>query len=420
MSTPNFKRTRFACFYAYLAMSSVFSLPPILFLTFREMYHISYTMLGTLVLVNFTTQLAIDLIFTFFSKHFQIQTVVRVMPLITSLGLIVYALIPTLFPQYAYAGLVVGTLIFSVAAGLCEVLLSPLIAALPSEHPERDMSMLHSLYAYGVLMVVCVSSAFLAWFGNQNWMYLTLFWALLPLISCLLFCLSPMPDLNLSHAPADSPTSAKKRTVAMALCVACIFLGSAAENVMTNWISGYIESALQIPKVVGDILGLALFAVLLGLTRTWYAKRGKNIIAVLLVGMIGSVCCYLVAGVSTVPMISLIACILTGVFTAMLWPGTLIMMEENIPNIGVTAYALIAAGGDFGASVAPQLMGVVVDRVSASDWAIRAGAEMSMTPDSLGLKIGMLSAAIFPLLGTVLMFYIRSYFKKSKKISKES
>ena len=68
----NFKRTKFACYAAYFTMSSVFCLPPLLFVTLRQMYGISYTLLGTLVLINFCTQLGIDLIFTVFSKHFKI------------------------------------------------------------------------------------------------------------------------------------------------------------------------------------------------------------------------------------------------------------------------------------------------------------------------------------------------------------
>lgn len=134
-----YAKTRKTCYYTYLAMSSVFCLPPMLFVTFREMYGISYTLLGTLVLINFCTQLTIDLIFSFFSRYFNIKKTIRVMPLLTAVGLAVYAIVPTLLPQYAYAGLVVGTVIFSVAAGLCEVLLSPLVAAMPSENPDRDM-----------------------------------------------------------------------------------------------------------------------------------------------------------------------------------------------------------------------------------------------------------------------------------------
>jgi hypothetical protein len=97
----------------------------------------------------------VDLIFTFFTKYFNTAKVIKIMPLITSLGLALYALIPTFFPKYAYLGFLVGTLIFSVAAGLSEVLLSPVIAAIPSDNPQRNMSNLHSLYAFGVFSVVC-------------------------------------------------------------------------------------------------------------------------------------------------------------------------------------------------------------------------------------------------------------------------
>lgn len=159
--TLSYRRTKLACYSAYFTMSSIFSLPPLLFVTFREMYGVSYTLLGTLVLINFCTQLIVDLIFTLFSKYFNISLTIRIMPCLTSAGLAIYALIPTFFPEYAYPGLAAGTVLFSVSAGLSEVLLSPTIAAIPSENPQRDMSMLHSLYAFGVFTVVIVSTLFL-------------------------------------------------------------------------------------------------------------------------------------------------------------------------------------------------------------------------------------------------------------------
>ena len=113
MNAPNYKRTKLACYAAYFTMASIFCLPPLLFVTFHTLYDISYTLLGTLVLTNFCTQLGIDLLFTFFAKRFPIGKVVRVMPLITSFGLFIYALIPSLFPQYAYIGLLIGTVLTS-------------------------------------------------------------------------------------------------------------------------------------------------------------------------------------------------------------------------------------------------------------------------------------------------------------------
>ncbi len=409
----SYRRTKYACYFAYLAMSSVFCLPPMLFVTFRQTYGISYTLLGTLVLTNFCTQLLVDLVFTVWANKFPIKTIIRIMPLVTATGLTIYALSPYLFPNAVYMGLLVGTVIFSIASGLCEVLLSPLVAALPSDDPGRDMSTLHSLYAYGVLSVVLISSLFFALFGSQNWVYLTLFWAAVPIFSCVFFCLSPIPDLNLANAPDQAKPQGRK--TGLLLCVGCIFLGSAAENSMTNWISGYLETALDISKSVGDIVGLALFAVLLGLGRTLYAKYGKNIGKILLLGMIGAVLCYLVAGLSTGVILPLIACVFTGLCTSMLWPGTLIFMEEKILHPGVAAYALMAAGGDLGASVAPQLLGSVVDWVSASSWATALGNTLAMTPEQVGMKAGMLLAALFPLMGIFLLLYMKRFFRKEKK-----
>lgn len=405
-----FRRTRFACFYTYLAMSSIFCLPPMLFITFREQFGISYTLLGTLVLVNFCTQLLIDLLFTFFAKYFNIHLTIKTMPILTTIGLAIYGILPTLFPQNAYLWLLLGTITFSVAAGLSEVLLSPLMASIPSPTPDRDMSLLHSLYAYGVLSVVVISSIYFKIFGIQNWLYLVLFFSVLPIFSSVLFSTSPLPEMSVGGHGDNSSKSYSR--FGITLCVMCIFLGSAAENTMTNWISSYMEAALKIPKAVGDILGLAVFAVLLGLGRTLYAKYGKNISNVLLFGMLGAFVCYLTIGIVNNVYISMLACVLTGICTSMLWPGTLILMEEKIPNVGVTAYALMAAGGDFGGSVAPQLMGVIVDKVSVSEFANNLSAALSLTTEQIGMKTGMLITAFFPLIGVILLIFMKKYFKK--------
>ena len=415
--SPNYRRTKLACYTSYFTMASIFSLPPLLFVTFREMYGISYTLLGTLVLTNFCTQLIVDLIFTVFAKRFNVHKIVKIMPLMTTAGLMIYAAIPTLFPSIAYAGLFFGTVIFSISAGLSEVLLSPVIAAIPSDNPQRDMSFLHSLYAFGVFTIVVISTLFLKIFGNENWMYLTVILALLPVIASVLFMLSPMPDMNSSHEKSITLEGTKRRSIGLLLCIGCIFFGSCAENAMSNWISGYMERALYIDKAIGDILGVAMFAILLGVARISYARFGKRIFRVLVVGMIGSLACYLIAGFSTGIIMPFVACILTGLFSSMLWPGTLIMMEENIPHAGVAAFALMAAGGDLGASVAPQLMGIVVDGVSASSFGAELGNVLGMSAEQIGMKAGMLVTAIFPLIGTAFVICAIRYFKKNKNTS---
>lgn len=410
----NYGKTRRACFFAYLSMSSVFVLPPMLFVTFNQAYGISYTLLGTLVLINFCTQMLIDTVFTFFSKHFNIKATVRIMPLLTSLGLIAYALLPDMMPNNAFIGLAVGTVLFSVAAGLCEVLLSPMVAACPSSNPERDMSLLHSLYGWGVVGSVVISAAFFNVFGTQNWKYLTLFFALFPLIASVFFCISHIPEMKTGSDGIKKKSTGK----GMILCVMCIFLGSAAENAMTNWISSFMETALNIPKSAVDIFGLAFFALLLAVTRNLYAKYTPDISKTLLVSMIGAAACYAVIGLVPNAVISFIACILVGMFSSMLWPGTLILMEEKMPSVGVAAYALMAAGGDMGASFAPQLLGAVVDKVSVSSFASELANKIGMAPEQIGMKAGMLMASLFPIIGTVVVICIIRSFSSRKEAIK--
>lgn len=406
----NYKLTKFTCFFLYPALAPTFILPPILFVIFRQMYGISYTLLGTLVFVNFGVQLAVDLFFSLVSIKFDYKPLQRGTPLLATLGLLIYGLVPTFFPQYAYGGLVTGTVLFSVASGLNEVFLSPTLVAISEGNSEKAMSAMHSLYGYGCAAVAIISTAFLYIFGNENWLYLVLFWAVMPLIAFILFCLSPLPDIV--TAEPTSRRSAKQKRIGLIMCMVCIFLGSAAENTMCNWVSVYMERTLQIPKAVGDIVGLTAFALLLALTRTVYAKYGRNIYKVLVVGMVGAVGCYLAAGLTTSGAVAIGACMLAGICTSMLWPGTLMFMEEKFPNPGVAAYALMAAGGDLGASVAPQGLGIVADTVAASDWAAGVSLQSGLSTEQIGIKVGMLCTVLFPLAGIFLLLYMKKFFSK--------
>jgi len=91
-------------------------------------------------------------------------------------------------------------------------------------------------------------------------------------------------------------------------------------------------------------------------------------------------------------------------------------MEEQMPSPGIAAYALMAAGGDFGASIAPQMMGVIVDKVAASGWAGRLSQTLALTAEQIGMKTGMLITALFPLLGIGIVLYMKKYFASGQKV----
>ena len=410
-------RVKYGCYACNIAMAVVCNLSPLLFLTFNEFYGISFSLLGLLVLINFCTQLAVDLLFSFFSHKFNIPAAVRCSPLLAMAGLALYALAPVIFPGAVYAGLVIGTVLFSMSSGFCEVLISPVIAALPSDDPDRDMSKLHSIYAWGVVGVAIISTVFLYFCGRENWQWLPVIFMLVPLASVILFAKARLPEMATPEKTSGAIRFIKNGGVW--LCVLGIFLGGAAEVTMAQWASSYIEQALSLPKIWGDIFGVAVFAVALGLGRSLYAKIGKNISRALFFGAIGATACYLTAAIMPTSniifaIIGLIACALTGFCVSMMWPGSLIVASDRYPEGGVMIFALMAAGGDFGASMGPQLVGVITDAAIETPALISLADRLSLAPDQLGMKLGMLVGMLFPLIAiAVYATYLKTY--RSKK-----
>ena len=405
----NYKLLKAACYTTNISMSVVANISPLLFLTFRSLYGISYSLLGLLVLINFFTQLSIDLIFSFFSHKFNIPKTVKFTPILTVAGLLVYGIWPFFAPHSVYIGLVIGTILFSASGGLAEVLISPVIAAIPSDDPDREMSKLHSIYAWGVVLIVIISTFYLFMFGQQNWQWLIFVFTLIPLSSSILFTFSKIPEMQTPEKVSGAVEFIKNKGVWM--CVFAIFLGGAAECTMGQWCSGYLEQAFGIPKIWGDIFGVALFSVMLGLGRSLYAKKGKKVANVLFLGAIGATICYLTAAVFSVAVVGLVACALTGLCTSMLWPGNLIVASDRFPSGGVMLYALMAAGGDFGASVGPQLIGIITDAAAKNSAIINVASQLQIAPDQIGMRIGMLVGMLFPLMAIPLY----NSFRKNKK-----
>ena len=112
-----YQRLTLACYTESLSMAVVCNLPPVLFLTFRTLFGMSYTQLGLLIFINYTTQLLVDLLFSFFPYKFNIAKTVKFTPILTVVGMLVYSLWHLISPGSVYLGFVIGTVIFSAAAG---------------------------------------------------------------------------------------------------------------------------------------------------------------------------------------------------------------------------------------------------------------------------------------------------------------
>jgi fucose permease len=267
------------------------------------------------------------------------------------------------------------------------------------------MSKAHSIYAWGVVGVIIISTIFIFVFGPENWQWLPLLFAIIPTVSAILFTRCTVPDME-TPGKISGTLNFLKRPV-LWLCVVAIFLGGAAECTMAQWCSGYVEKALGIKKVWGDVFGTAIFGLALALGRSLYAKIGKNVGKWLLYGAIGASCCYILAAISPIPFIGLIACAVTGFCVAMMWPGSLVVAERKIPDRGVFIFAMMASGGDLGASIGPQMIGLVTDGIIANPSAHKIAQELSLSPEQLGMKLGMLIGALFPIIAIIVYTKIK-------------
>jgi len=319
--------------------------------------------------------------------------------------MLLYSASPYLFPNNVYLGLVFGTVVFSASSGLAEVLISPVIAAIPAKDPDREMSKLHSAYAWGAVFVIITATLYIMVFGGENWSLLLILLSTIPLASSILFCGSQIPPMETPERVSGVIESLKNKK--LWLCIIAIFLGGASELIMAQWSSSYLEQVLGIPKIWGDVFGVAMFALALGFGRTLYAKIGKNVSNALFWGGIGATGCYLMAALSPFPIVGLLGCAFTGFCVSMLWPGTLVVASSYFPAGGVFIYAMMAAGGDLGASVGPQLVGIITDLVMEAPQLITLAEKLFLTPEQLGMKIGMLIGMLFPLLSIPVYFRIR-------------
>ncbi len=410
----SYSRVKTACYLCNVCMSAVIIVPALLFIPFRDAYGISYTMLGLLTVINFTTQLLVDLVFSFYSYKFNIDKTVKSIPVIAAVGFLIYALLPLFFKDYAYIGLVVGTIIFSGASGLAEVLISPVIAAIPSDNPDREMSRLHSVYAWGVVFITIFSTIVLQIVGSENWYVLVILILVIPVIASALFIGTKLPKMH-THERASGIFKLLK-SKSMLFCIFAIFFGGASENIISQWSSSYLEQAILLPKVWGDMLGVAFFAAMLGIGRSYYASRGKNIKKTMFIGATGATLCYITVVLIDISVVTIVACAAVGFFVAMLWPGSLILVQEKFPAAGVAIFALMAAGGDLGSSLGPQLMGAITDFAIENETLLKMGETLGYTAEQFGMKCGMVVSIFFPLSCAILLGV--SYFRDNKSKSK--
>lgn len=407
MQHPNFKSTRLACYRGYIVQGIVNNLSPLFFVIFQREFGISYGMISSLILFNFVTQIVVDLLCVKFVDRIGYRAATVLAHVCSTLGLLLLGILPQLLPA-PFLGLALATVVSAIGGGMIEVIISPIIDSLPSDAKDAKMSLLHSFYCWGQVGVVLVTTLLVRVLGEGLWWVLPLLWALVPAYNILKFAKVPLMP-TVSH---------EERVPLLTLCRSKIFLlamllmlcAGASELSMSQWSSLFAEKALQVPKVMGDLLGPCLFAVFMGIGRTIYGFWGArmNLHLMLLGSSVLCILCYLGAGLLSLPLLSLFACSLCGLSVSLMWPGVLSTTSAAYPKGGTAMFGILAVCGDIGCSVGPALTGGVSEAVTL----LQNGS------DAVGLKAGMLSAVLFPAAMLLCLLLLVRLTKRSAPVSK--
>jgi MFS family permease len=406
MTVKSYRLTTISCFVGIFCQAICSNITAILFIPLMTLYGLSYIDLGLLVGINFTTQVLVDIITSRLVDRFGFRVFVLLSDLLAVTGLVLFALSPVLFSN-VLVGLIFSTIIFSVSCGLQEVMLSPIINAIPNDEKGPAMALMHSFYAWGQVTMIVITTLLLFFFGIRSWQIIVSIWAIMPLVNFFMFLSAPFPGVVHESQRLTMRDLIFRPYYLIALLA--ILGGAATELVMNQWSSTFTEKVLELPKVTGDLLGMCGFAVMLGLGRLIYGRYGNkmNMNNVLIASAGAAAACYIVVAVSPVHAISLVACAVCGLAASLLWPGTLVITAEKYPLAGAWIFAILAAAGDVGAAVGPFAAGVVTDFTRSFPVAINWAATVGLTPDQFALRAAILLAALFPGLTMVCHWFLR-------------
>ncbi|MBL9204825.1 MAG: MFS transporter [Opitutaceae bacterium] len=355
-------RTQWLTVLCYLAMMSLaigLNLLPVFLTTLSHLYGgadgLSKEELGRLGAVGFTGLVVGILVTGPLADRAGAKPFALLGNACIAVSLVGLALAPT------YAWLTVAMLVLGLGAGILDMVLSPIVAAL---HPERRgaaMNWLHSFYCVGAGVTIFVGTiglqAGLGWRGTCL--------VLLPLPLGLMAAFAPLRFPTLVSDGGRTPFFGLVRQPWFLGALVAIFLGGATEAGMAQWLPAYAEMSLGFSTWIGGT-ALLLFSLAMALGRMVVGAVGPrwNPYLVMAWGCGLSAVLFLAASFLPWSGAALTAAIVVGVTGSCLWPTLLAVTADRHPDGGASMFGALAALGNAGGIVLPWLVGWVADRHS--------------------------------------------------------
>ena len=373
----------------YITQAVVINFAPLLFVMFNREFNISYSAIGALLSVNFAVQITVDLLSVFFVDKLGYRRSAVISQFLCAAGFLLFPFLTYSLPS-AYAGIFISTVIYSVGAGIIEIVINPIVASTPreSESSSGALIFLHSFYCWGQLLVVLLTSVAIFLFSDASWGYISVFWGMLPLINGFLF----------TKTPIVPPPPEEKRERIGGLCtdptfiilLAMMICAGGSEIAMSQWASTFAQTALGVDKIIGDLLGPCLFALFMGIGRTIHGVFGArlNITRHLYINAVLCIVCYLVAALSRNSYFALAGCAACGYAISIMWPSIVEIAAQKFPDGSGAMYGAVAIFGDVGCSAGAFFTGLIA---SMPVWG------------EYGFKVGLGTNIIYPIAFIVLI-----------------
>lgn len=384
MSNKKYMSTKIACYTGYFVQAIINNLAPLFYVIFQTEFSINYTKISWLIMLNFITQLFVDIVSVKVIAKLGYRVSIVLAHIFSATGLMMLGILPRMLSNH-YIGLIVSIITYAIGSGLIEVLVSPIVEGLPLQNKSGEMSLLHSFYCWGQMLVVLFTTIAIKFAGSENWVYAPMLWAIIPFINMFMFMKVPIfPPVP--EGQDEMKVSELFRNGTFILLTLLMLCAGASELTMAQWASTFAEKSLGVDKLMGDLLGPCLFALLMASARVAYGLIGDRVDIKKVLALSAGLCvaAYMTVTLSKNPIMSLVGCGLCGLSVATMWPGVFSLAAKIFPRGGTPLFAMLAVFGDLGCAFGPWLAGVISDSVRDS----------SITFDPL--KFGILILSFFP------------------------
>src|ERR1700747_1088250 len=300
--------------------------------------------------------------------------------LLIGVGLVLLGISPT------YSLVLVAVFVMGLGAGILDMVLNPIVAALQPDSGAKALNWLHSFYGIGTVLTVLVGT--FAFRLGIGWRTTSLKLIAVPLLVGLGFIKGDVPRLISDKSGERTTLRDLCRNSSFLAVNAAIFLGGALELGLAQWLPAYAEMSLGFSKWTGSISLLA-FSAAMALGRIFAGLIGRRVDSIRM--MLGccwtSVVLFLLACFAPWPAVALAASVAVGLPGSCLWPTTLGVAADRFPQGGATMFGLLAAFGNLGGILMPWLGGVT----SVWSW----------------LRVGLATSTACPLLTAFVLLWMQ-------------